>query len=370
MSKLINNKKIIVIASIVILLASFGIGKYYLSIDKTLGNTLESDKNIMTVQTKKISPEPLKQHISTSTVIKSSSEANVSSKMTGNVASIYFNEGEWVNVGQTIMRLEQDETLLTAYNNAKNNLNNVLASTKKDKKVAKVAIKTSDGDAKKQAEANLSSVKKKIELQIGLAQGQIDSAQAQLNNTIIKAPISGVISQIYLDIGEMIVAGSPAVHISNPKDIEISLALTEFDVGRIKVGQEVEINLAPYPDEKFMGKVYYVSSVASPVSKKFPVKAKLENLEDKIKGGMIAKINITTDKQENVLIIPKTAVFTDDNIEKVYLVDNSSRIKIAAVKTESVNDKLKVLEGLSGNENIVINGNYDLIEGEEIIIKN
>ena len=524
---------------------------------------VSNKKAAIVVQTKKISLEDVAQSISVSAVTKPSNKAKVSPKMTGKVAGIYFKEGDWVNAGQTIMRLEQDQTLQVAYNNAQTNLINTKTSMDQDIETAKIAVEAAKvnlanikkslnnnnttneqainnayinalstsrsavlagtnaiitvsnlqykyfkagGDqktlriaekksqaiqlllgksnagkwtsqfiiplnggvkgqienatinfsqekidqilidivpalqavrdlltevranldwkyavlsseksevdaarvsvesyitalynskqaianaklalttgndasqsaydnAKKQlesAEANLIGVKKRAELQIAAAQGQIDSIQAQLGNTTITTPISGIVSRKYIEMGEMAIAGSPVAEIVNTENIEIELSLTEFDIGKIFIGQKAEISLAAYPNEKFIGKVYYVSSVADPVNKKFPIKIQLENAGGKIKAGMVANVKIITNHQKNILAIPKSAVFKEEGAEKVYVVENS-KVKIKIIKTEVITeDKLKVTEGLSAGEKIIINGNYDLKNGDLVTIK-
>ena len=532
----------------------------------SISNTAESipNKELVAVQTRKISLEDIYQSVSASAATKPLNRIKISAKTTGKVVGIYFKEGDWVNAGQTIIQLEQDQTLRTAYNNAQTNLINTRASMNQDIKAAEVAVEAAKtaltnakkaltntrasteqavidaynnalnnaraavltgtnaiitatelqykyfgtgGDqnavriaekkskairlllgkpnagrwasqfiiplnkgvkgqveeatanfsqekidqiltniipalqsvkdllteirtdldwkygvlpseknaldamriniessltilsnskqaiinaklgkikgndaaqsayenAKKQlesAEANLASIKKRAKLQIAAAQGQLDSIQAQLNNTIITAPISGIINRKYIETGETAIAGSPVAEIVNAKGIEIELSLTEFDIGKISIGQEAEIKLAAYPKEKFIGKVYYVGSVADPISKKFPVKIQLENNDGKIKTGMIANVKIITKEQKNVLVIPKSAVFKEENVEKVYIVENS-RVKIRNVKTEIIDEnRLKVLKGLSAGEEIIVNGNYDLKEGDLVTIKN
>ncbi len=520
-----------------------------------------SAEKTVNVQIRKISPENIIQNISVSAVTKPQNEAKVSSKMTGRVVDIYFKEGDWVNAGQAIIQLEQDQILRVAYNNAQTNLINTRASIDQDIRAAEVAVgaaktalanaekslnnvstnneqmiddaytsafntsrnavltgtnaivtatdlqykyffgndqedlriadkksravwlllgesnagrwisqfiiplnggvkgqieeaaadfsqekidrilidivpamqairdllteiratldwkynvlasektavdtsragieaslnalsnvqqvitnaklgKNTGNDAaqsaydsaKKQlesAEANLASIKKKAELQIAVAQGQLDSVQAQLGNTTITAPISGIISKKFIEAGEMAVAGSPVVNIVNTKGIEIELFLTEFDIGKVLVGQEVQVSLAAYPNEEFLGKIYYVGFVADPISKKFPVKIQLGNEGGKIKAGMLAEIRIITKKQENVLVIPKTSVFIENGIEKVYTVKNSV-VEIKSVKTEVISDsELKVIEGLIEGDEVVIEGNYDLNNGDLVSI--
>jgi RND family efflux transporter MFP subunit len=520
-----------------------------------------SAEKTVNVQIRKISPENIIQNISVSAVTKPQNEAKVSSKMTGRVVDIYFKEGDWVNAGQAIIQLEQDQILRVAYNNAQTNLINTRASIDQDIRAAEVAVgaaktalanaekslnnvstnneqmiddaytsafntsrnavltgtnaivtatdlqykyffgndqedlriadkksravwlllgesnagrwisqfiiplnggvkgqieeaaadfsqekidrilidivpamqairdllteiratldwkynvlasektavdtsragieaslnalsnvqqvitnaklgKNTGNDAaqsaydsaKKQlesAEANLASIKKKAELQIAVAQGQLDSVQAQLGNTTITAPISGIISKKFIEAGEMAVAGSPVVNIVNTKGIEIELFLTEFDIGKVLVGQEAQVSLAAYPNEEFLGKIYYVGFVADPISKKFPVKIQLGNEGGKIKAGMLAEIRIITKKQENVLVIPKTSVFIENGIEKVYTVKNSV-VEIKSVKTEVISDsELKVIEGLIEGDEVVIEGNYDLNNGDLVSI--
>ena len=360
-------------SGVILIIVLVVIGSFALS--KTFGGATDdlksvSSKDLTTVQTKKILPETVNQYISTSAVTKPSSEAKINSKMMGNVANIYFEEGTWVDAGQTIIQLERDRTLLVAYDNAKVNLDSTIAAMKKEKKAAKVTIEISDGDEEEQAEANYSSVKKNAELKIAIAQGQLDSVQAQLSNTAIVAPISGVIDRIYVEVGEMVMAGGPVAEIVDTRDIEIKLSLTEFDIGKIFIEQEVEVSLAAYPDEKFTGKVHYVSSVADRVSKKFPVKIQLGNISGRIKAGIVADVKIIMDQQKDVLVVSKSAVFEEDGIEKVYVVENL-KVKTKTIKTKvATEDKLKIVEGLSIGDEIIINGNYDLRDGDLVTIEN
>ena len=521
------------------------------------------NKESVVVQTKRISLENINQSVFASAITEPLNKTKVSPKITGKVVGIFFKEGDWVEAGQTIIQLECDQTLKTAYNNAQINLINTRASAKQNIKAAEVAVeaakvalanakkslnntattneqaivnaytnalntarnavligtnaivavtefqykyftggdqnairiaekkskairlllgksnagrlasqfiiplkggvkgqiedatvnfsqekidqiladiipalqsvkdlltevrtdldwkhgvlpseknaldtarigiessitslfnskqaiinaklgKTTGNDAaqsayenaKKQlesAEANLASIKKRANLQITAAQGQLDSIQAQLDNTTITAPISGIVSRKYIEVGEMVMAGSPVAEIVNTSGIKIELFLTEFDISKIFIGQEAEIKLAAYPDKKFIGEVYYVGSVADSVSKKFPVKIRLENSDGKIKVGMVADVKIITNRQGNILVIPKSAVFKEGGVEKVYVAENS-RVKIKTVKTEVIDEnRLKVVEGLSAGEEVIINGNYDLKEGDLVVIKN
>ena len=535
-----------------------------LMLANALGVSFDNSNNIIneekiTVRTKKLSLEKITQSISVSAETKPSDKAEVSPMTSGVVVAIYSKEGDWVNAGQTIVQLEQDQTLRVAYNNAQTNLINTKASAVQDIKIAEIAIETAEislnnaekllsntgisneqavkdayvnalntarsailtgvnslvsltdiqyqyfrydnsiaekkadavyallgkddaglfasqfigqlnggvklqveetiddptnekidnimlnivpamrkvrealselrfsmdeeqttstekanidmarnsvevsltslsasmqaitntklsktigndsaqftyDNAKKQLEsanAQLASIKEKTELQIVVAQGQLNYVQAQLDNTTITAPISGVIDRVRIETGEMAMTGKPVVSIVNIGSIKVELALTEFDIGKVVVGQEVEIKLAAYPDEKFIGNVYHVGSVADATSKKFPVKIQIRNKGGRIKAGMIAEVNIIVEQQDNILVIPQTAIFIEGAKEKVYLVNNDNKIVIREIATEKVDgNKIKVTEGLSAGDRIVTAGNYNLKEGDAISVEN
>jgi len=241
------------------------------------------------------------------------------------------------------------------------------------------AVRTAIDLAEKQLEAaqkNLSSVKAKAKIQINSAKIQVESAGGQLNvisaqlgNTIIASPISGVVNQKFINAGEMAMVGSSLFTVVNTNSIKIEISLTEFDIGKVSVGQEVKVSLSANPDKVFLGRIYYVSVMADS-SKKFPVKIQIENKDSKIKAGMVTKIDIITSQENNVLIIPKESIFYQGEEQRIYIVEDLI-VKIKTVKTEPVNEQeLKVIDGIEEGEEIIIQGNFDLQDGQRVIIKN
>lgn len=254
-----------------------------------------------------------------------------------------------------------------------------IANLKIGNTISSDAVQTAIDLAEKQLEAakkTLSSVKAKAEIQINSAKiqvesarGQLDVISAQLDNTTITSPISGVINQKFINVGEMAMVGAPLFTVVNTNSIKVEVGLTEFDIGKVSVGQEVKISLSANPDEEFLGHIYYVSKVADD-SKKFPVKIQIENKDGRIKAGMVAKIDIITFQEDNALIIPKESIFYQNGEQRIYAVEDST-VKIKTIKTEPVNEKeLKVIEGLTEGEEIIIQGNFNLQEGQRVIIQN
>ena len=204
---------------------------------------------------------------------------------------------------------------------------------------------------------------------VKLAQANVCQVQARLSETIIKSPITGIVNDKYIEVGEFAAPGQPLVTVINTDSIAIELGLTEFDIGYVWLGQEVRINLAAYPDEEFIGHIYYISQVADLMTKKFPIKIQLKNTNKHIKAGMVAQARIITKQEENIMAVPKESVFMEGDQEKIYLV-NDGLVEIKTIKTELFNgSELKVIEGLFEEDEIIVNGNYELKEGNKVEIK-
>jgi len=270
--------------------------------------------------------------------------------------------------GAKLTDTSSGDTVQSAYDAAQTNLERAeqaLALTQSQ-------VKTQLDMTTKQLESakeNLKGVKRRATMQVTAARGQLDSIKAQISNTAITAPIAGTLNQIFIESGEMAVAGKPIATIVNTAGIKIELVLTEFDIAKVAEDQEAKVTMASYGEEEFMGVVYYASLVANPVSRKFPVKIQLGNQDGRIKAGLVAEVNIIIQKRENILVIPATAVFTADGEEKVYIIDNEKRINIKTINTEAVNDnETAVISGLSEGEEVVVNGNYDLKAGDIVVV--
>ena len=222
------------------------------------------------------------------TALKTATDGNLAS-VNGAISALTAAKQGVVNA--RLANKSSTDSVQSGYQQAQTNLE----SARQALALAKTQAKAKIDAAAKQLEAaqtNLASVKKRAKQQIDAARGQVDSVLAQLSNTKITAPVSGLVSKIYLDTGEMAVAGQPLVTIVNTNGFKIEVALSDVDITKVKVGQETEIILSAAPEEKISGRVYYVASVADPVSRKFPVKIQIDNKSKIIKAGLIARVKI------------------------------------------------------------------------------
>ncbi len=136
------------------------------------------------------------------------------------------------------------------------------------------------------------------------AGGAVHEAQAYLDNTCLQAPISGFITQKYLEQGEMANAGTPVFEISDLLHTYVKVFISEEKIGRVHLGQDVEITVASYPDQVYHGRVAWINdagefAVHKAVNEQYDhdirsveVKIDVPNADLSLKTGMTARVNI------------------------------------------------------------------------------
>ncbi len=244
-----------------------------------------------------------------------------------------------------------------------------IATAKINEKNANDKVQSAYELAKKQLESsqtNLENIKKKTELQIFAAQSQLDSVQARINNTLITAPFSGTIEKIYFQEGEIVSPSRPFAKIVNQKEIKVEIGLSPSETKNVQIGQKVEITPLQESEKHYLGEIYYISPTADPLTKKFLVKIKINNESQELKSGLVVRVKIFTQEIKNALLIPKTAIFKEEDKEKIYVIEKGE-VKIKEIKTIPFDDKnLLVEKGLKEGEEIVLNSDYILQEGEKV----
>lgn len=136
------------------------------------------------------------------------------------------------------------------------------------------------------------------------AQGAVEEAQAYINDTRLKAPISGYITQKYLEEGEMLNAGTPVFEITDLEHPYVKVYISEKKIGRVQLNQPVEVRVEAFPDRVFKGKVVWINDAGEFAVKKalneqherdirsFEVKIDLPNDDLLLKVGMTAQVKI------------------------------------------------------------------------------
>jgi HlyD family secretion protein len=135
------------------------------------------------------------------------------------------------------------------------------------------------------------------------ANAALKNAGVKLNDTIIYAPLSGIVLKKNVEEGETVSSGTPIVTIGDLENTWIKVYVKEDKLGFAKLGQQVEVKTDTYPDKRYPGLVTFISSEAEFTPKAvqtqeervklvFGVKVSVQNMNDELKPGMPADVKI------------------------------------------------------------------------------
>ena len=183
----------------------------------------------------------------------------------------------------------------------------------------------------------------------------------------VKSNINGVVSKVLQNPGAIITPNTPLMNIVEIDKIKAIAAVDKLKIRFIKIGQEAIVTLQAYPDESFKAKVSNISPICNPQNRTIDVEVLIRNENYKLKPGMYANIEFKEGYKKS-LFVPISAVI--EKLDKKYVFINSNgKAKSLQVNTGSImGDKIEILEGLTGDEEVIIVGADKVNDNDKINI--
>ncbi|WP_432666175.1 efflux RND transporter periplasmic adaptor subunit [Wukongibacter baidiensis] len=280
------------------------------------------------------------------------------------------------------MKHQQIEVAESQYETAKINYDNLEKSYKrietlfKDKGVSQSdydSIKGKYDLAKKQldlAATNLEQAKRNwkynvesAEIGLEAANNDYKLAKENLEYTDILAPISGIIAEKKVSVGENIGAGADMFTIVNTDSMYANSGVSEKDVVKIKEDQQVFIKVGSLGDKIIEGEVANISPIIDEQSKTYPIKVLVQNINNELKGGMFTTVEIVVDSHKNAIAIPKNAVINEEGKHYAFIESDGKAVKRLVKLGYSEDDYYEVLEGVKKGEKVIKSFNDKLEHG-------
>jgi multidrug efflux pump subunit AcrA (membrane-fusion protein) len=185
----------------------------------------------------------------------------------------------------------------------------------------------------------------------------------------IRAPIDGVIIERKSTPGELVSKDKEICTISDPTELWVIAEIKERDIGAVKVGQDASFSVLAYPGETFRGKVVRIGNQVEAESRTLEVRIEVSNADGRLKPGMFADVEITTTILQNIIVIPDTALQTDEENQIVFVAVDGNKFQKRVVKLGlEPRGRAQVVEGLKPGEKIVTDGSFilksEMLKGE------
>ncbi len=202
---------------------------------------------------------------------------------------------------------------------------------------------------------------------VASAEAQLKGVQVQLEDTIIRAPFSGIVTQKYANVGSFVTPTTSASTsasatsssiVAVARGLEVLAQVPEADIGRIKQGQPVEIVADAYPDQIFKGNVRLIApeAVVEQGVTSFQVRVALDTGIDKLRSGLNVDLTFIGDRVNNALVLPTVAIVTEKGNTGVLIPDANNRPQFREVTVGAqIQDQTQILEGVQVGDRVFIN---------------
>ena len=284
--------------------------------------------------------------ISASGSLLAGQEAELNFGIAGRIDKINVSEGDPVEKGDILAKLENDEQLLSVLQ-AENNLANALSALESARVISSRNV---IGEKERKVEES--------RLQLRLKKKNLEKVD-------LKAPFSGIVSKIYAEEKESVSASGSILRVVNKDKIFAEVNVDEVDITQVKTGQRARIDVDAYPDEVFPGRVVYIASEATKMGGLvvIEVKIELEGSFTQLKPGLTVSTDIIIQEARNVLILPVEAV-NEGNGRYFALVPSEEEDSLPREITTGVSDGdfIEIKSGLEEGDLVLSWGLQKIIE--------
>jgi len=198
---------------------------------------------------------------------------------------------------------------------------------------------------------------------------QLDVAQTNLKNlsenTYLLSPISGVITAKNYDEGDMYSGQQPILTVMQINPVKLKVDVSESYYSNIKLGMPVSVKVDVFGDEEFSGKVSLIYPTIDENTRTFTVEVRLANNNGRIKPGMFARVDMNFGSMKHV-VVPDLSVIKQvgSGSRYVYVYNSNNTVSMKEVTLgRRVDDKLELLSGLNGDEQVVVAGLSKVVDG-------
>jgi len=284
--------------------------------------------------------------------VEAHEEAEVVAKVGGEVRQIFVEEGDAVKTGQVLARLDGDRLRLE------------VAQTEAN-------LRKLERDYRRQLELSEKGLVAKgtaenAKFDLDALRAAYDRGRLELSYTEIRAPIDGVVSARHIKVGNTIKPNDPTFRVTNLDPLVAYVHIPEKEFRKLQPGQTADVVVDALAGEHFTGTISRISPTVDPQTGTFRARVEVPDASRRLKPGMFARVNIVYERRENALQLPRSSIVDADGEISVYVVANGKAEQRRITTGLANNGWIEVVEGLQGNEQVVVVGQAGLKTGTAV----
>lgn len=312
----------------------------------------EDEKLVIPVEVSNVSRGDISAYYANTATLEAEQEATVVAKVRGIINEIYVEEGDEVKAGQVLAKIEDEQYRIEAAR-AKATLDRLQNEFQRNKELYEKNLVAAETYQNSQYEYESQKA-------------AYDLAQLNLEHTSIKSPISGVISERFVKVGNMIGTDQQVYRVTDFSPLQAILHIPEHEMAKIRKDQRAELWVDALPNQTFLGHVERISPVVDAETGTFKVTVYVDETKDMLRPGMFGRIKIVYDTRENARMIPKSAIMSEDLAQSVYVIRDSLAFKKQIQTGYSNGVNVEVVSGLEDGEMVVTIGQGSLQDSTKV----
>ena len=202
--------------------------------------------------------------------------------------------------------------------------------------------------------------------QLRQAEISYEQATSGLSNTVVTAPMSGVVATLNVKEGQIVANSQAAATIVDMDTVYIQINVVEDIVNKLEIGQEVDVKVSAVSDEYVKSTISYIAPTADPRSQLYPVKIYIENPDKNIRPGMNGEAILNIDQVDATIVIKGNAVLDKDGEKVVYVVENNVAVAKKVTVGLDTGDYVEIKEGINEGDKVIVEGQHYVENGATV----
>ena len=345
--------------------------RLYLAIPLMLGfaagcgdDEAQIEELLPAVSAARVEAVDLTQRIRASGDLNAKLHTTVAAEIEGRVTEIAAEEGSRVDRDAVVLELDPERRQLELAA-ARARLTQSRAQYGKERRQTERVRKLSTQEVASQQQLD------EAEAALALAYAEMTAARAEvgvleraLQDASVAAPFAGRVARRHVELGEFVQKGDALFELVDLDSLELVFSLTELDTERVAVGDPVELEVAPFPDERFSGTVSFVSPTVEPATRTLRVKAEVPNREGRLRPGLFARVQLRGEGKPQALMVPEEALIQHTEGALLFRIGEDDRVQQVAVRTGATHQgRVEVRGAVSVGDRIVRRGHGGLADG-------
>lgn len=305
-------------------------------------------KKAVAVELVRVEPEFVKDVVSLSGELQAENNGTVKAEISGVINEIAFEEGQTVATGDVLFKLKNREQRA------------LLLEAQAEERLAKDVFDRQQRLASK----DVASLARKAEASAELdkARARVALARLQLDRTTVTAPFDGVVGVRMVAPGDQVDHEDALVQILAMDRLQAIFTVTEIGVPLAKVGLPVAVQVAAWPEERFPGKVFFVSPSLDSDARRLILKAWIANDDHRLKPGMFVNVDVEIDRKDDALMVPETAIVYDRNGTYVWRAGEESKAQKVPIELGlRQQGRVEIVSGIEPGDQVVAAGTHKVM---------